>query len=273
MLKQRILTALVLLPFALAIVFVLPLDWFLLLLAMLLLAGTLEYVRLASLSMPVTGSLLVILQATIFVVLYQMRDQWSDGVLVFMAVSCAAWLLMFIRLPLYRPGKPVDRSYRVVSFMTAIASITTCWFALGWIRSQPDGSWLLLLLLLIVWSADVGAYFAGRSFGKTKLAVKISPGKTKAGLWGGLALAPLTALLAAYLIPVTGLEPIHLVLLALVTALVSVAGDLLISLHKRSSGHKDSGDLLPGHGGILDRLDSLLAAAPFFALGLLLTGL
>jgi phosphatidate cytidylyltransferase len=127
-----------------------------------------------------------------------------------------------------------------------------------------------LLLLLIVWSADTGAYFAGRTFGKRKLAPLISPGKTIAGLVGGLIAAPLIAFLAIRLMPIAGFEPGVLIPLVLVTVLVSVGGDLLISLHKRISGCKDSGKLLPGHGGILDRVDSLLAAAPFFALGLLL---
>jgi len=131
---------------------------------------------------------------------------------------------------------------------------------------------LILLLLLIVWAADTGAYFAGRRFGNSKLAPQISPGKTRAGLYGGLLLAPLVALLAVHMMPIEKIEALPLILLSLVTALVSVGGDLLISMHKRTSGFKDSGNLLPGHGGVLDRLDSLLAAAPFFALGLLVAG-
>ena len=132
---------------------------------------------------------------------------------------------------------------------------------------------MILLLLLIVWAADTGAYFAGKTFGKRKLAPNISPGKTRAGLFGGLIAAPLVALVAVSLMPVESIGTTQLVLLSLVTALVSVGGDLMISLHKRTSGFKDSGSLLPGHGGILDRVDSLLAAAPFFALGLLVAGL
>jgi len=272
-LKQRVLTALLLLPVALAAVFFLPVPWFLILLAGILLGGSWEYSRLAGLSGHAAGNLLVVFQAVIFVVLYLLRDQWSDEVLVYLIASCALWLLMFIRLPLYRPGMSVDRTYQIMSFVTAIISITTGWFALSWVQSQPEGSWLILLLLLIVWSADTGAYFAGRAFGKRKLAPRISPGKTIAGLLGGLTAAPLVALLAAYLMPVVNFEPARLALLALVTALVSVGGDLLISLHKRIGGFKDSGSLLPGHGGILDRVDSLLTAAPFFTLGLLLTGI
>lgn len=272
MLKQRVITALLLLPLVMAAIFIAPSSWFLLLLALILLGGSWEYSRLAGVPRYPTGYLLVLVQATILVALFWYKDYWSINIPLYLSACCIAWLLLFIRLPLYRPDTQLDNTYRVISLATAIASITTGWFALGWIRVQPEGSWLILLLLLIVWAADTGAYFSGKAFGKRKLAPHISPGKTMAGLYGGLIAAPLIALLAAKLMPIEAIEPVRLVLLSLVTVLVSVAGDLMISLHKRTSGHKDSGSLLPGHGGILDRLDSLLAAAPFFALGLLFSG-
>lgn len=272
MLKQRVLTALLLLPLVMAFIFALPPQWFPVLLAVVLLAGSWEYKRLAGLSGQASGYLLVFIQLIILTLLYKYRVQWDNSALLILCLCCAAWLLMFCRLLLYKPGDSVDGFYRIISFGTALASITTGWFGLSWIRLQTDGAWLILLLLLIVWAADTGAYFAGKTFGKRKLAVNLSPGKTQAGLAGGLITAPLVALLAAMLMPITGIEPIKLILLSLVTALVSVGGDLLISLHKRVSGFKDSGNLLPGHGGILDRIDSLLVAAPFFALVLLLLG-
>ena len=272
MLKQRVLTALLLLPLAMAAIFALPAQWFPVLLALILLGGSWEYRRLSGLSGQASGYLLMLIQTVILALAYRYRGQWDNDILMLMSISCAAWLLMFVRLLLYRPDTCPDRSYRAVSFFTAILSISTGWFAISWIRLQPEGSWLILLLLLIVWAADTGAYFAGKTFGKKKLAAHISPGKTQAGLLGGLIAAPLLALLATNLMPVPHVEAVSLILLSLVTALVSVAGDLMISLHKRISGLKDSGNLLPGHGGILDRLDSLLAAAPFYALGLLITG-
>lgn len=270
MLRQRVITALILLPLALAAIFMLPEQWFLMLLAIIFFVGTTEYSRLAGLSGHFSAYLLFAIQAMIFVSLYLLRDDWANNISLWLSASCAAWLLIFIRLPLYQPQATTSGSYRVTSFITAVLSITSGWFAMSWVYIQPDGSWLILLLLLVVWAADTGAYFAGRTFGKRKLAPHISPGKTVAGLVGGLLLAPLVALAAAWLMPIADIEPARLVLLSLVTALVSVGGDLVISMHKRTSGFKDSGNLLPGHGGILDRIDSLLAAAPFFALGLLL---
>lgn len=272
MLKTRLLTALVLVPLALAAIFTLPVYWFLLLLAIIMLAASREYSRLAGLWGQGTSQIMMLMVAVIFIVLLRFREQWNEQIIIALVTSCALWLLMFIRLPLFRPGANVDTTYQYVSFATAIVSLTTGWFALSWIRSQPDGAWLILLLLLIVWSADTGAYFAGRTFGKRKLAQHISPGKTIAGLFGGIIAAPLVALLAVNLMPIAGPGPGWLIPLVLITVLVSVGGDLLVSLHKRTSGYKDSSNLLPGHGGILDRVDSLLAAAPFFALGLLLAG-
>jgi len=270
-LRQRVLTASLLIPLVIAAIFALPAQWFPILLASILLIGSWEYRRLAGLSGQLSGYLLVLVQTVILVALFSYRSQWDSSILTLMCISCAAWLLMFMRLPLYRPDSRPDDTYRAVSFATAIVSITTGWFAVSWLRLQPEGSWLILLLLLIVWAADTGAYFVGKTFGKKKLAPHISPGKTLAGLSGGLITAPLLALLAHNLMPLASIRPTRLILLGLVTALVSVGGDLLISLHKRTSGFKDSGNLLPGHGGILDRLDSLLAAAPFFALGLLVS--
>ena len=273
MLKQRVLTAVLLLPLVMAAIFALPAKWFLVLLVGIFMLGSSEYKRLAGFSDSAAGIALLVLQAALLLILFRYRQHWTTDILFYLSASCLAWLLMFIRLRLYRPGAKVDNGYRAVSFVTAITSITTGWFAFSWIRMQPEGSWLILLLLLIVWAADTGAYFAGKTFGKRKLAPNISPGKTRAGLLGGLIAAPLVALLAAELMPITDIEPIKLITLSLVTALVSVGGDLMISLHKRISGFKDSGNLLPGHGGVLDRIDSLLVASPFFALGLLVSGI
>jgi phosphatidate cytidylyltransferase len=271
-LKLRVLTALLLLPLVMAAIFALPIHWFLILLAIILLGGSWEFKRLTGLSDHAAGYLLVLIQAAILILLYRFRDQWDNQIMLYLSASCVCWLLMFVRLPLYRTDARPDASYRSVSFATAIVSITTGWFALSWLRIQPEGSWLILLLLLIVWAADTGAYFAGKAFGKRKLTPLISPGKTREGLLGGLIAAIVMALLASKLMPLADIGLIYLVLLGLIITLVSAGGDLMISLHKRTSGYKDSGNLLPGHGGILDRLDSLLAAAPFFALGLLLMG-
>ncbi len=272
MLKQRVLTALLLLPLVLAAIFAMPAQWFLILLAFIFLGGSWEYRRLAGFSGHASGYLLVLLQAIILMALFSSKDHWGAHILVYMSAACIAWLLMFIRLSLYRSGSKPDKTYRLISFVTAILSITTGWFAFSWIRMQPEGSWLILLLLLTVWAADTGAYFAGKTFGKNKLAPHISPGKTKEGFLGGLIAAPLMALLAANLMPLASIDTGKLFLISLITALVSVGGDLMVSLHKRTSGFKDSSKLLPGHGGVLDRIDSLLAAAPFFALGLLVSG-
>jgi phosphatidate cytidylyltransferase len=265
-------TALVLIPLVLAAIFAMPAAWFLLLLGIIVLAGAREYAPLAGLSGAPGAYALVGSQAIVLALLFINRGAWGADVLPFAAFACAAWLLIFIRLFRYRPGIGPTPAYRGISSLTALVSITTGWCALGWLRLQPDGSWLLLLFLLTVWAADTGAYFAGINFGKHKLAPALSPGKTRAGLFGGLIAAPLIALLAAFLMPLRPLEPAFLVILSLATALAAVGGDLVISLHKRTSGCKDSGSLLPGHGGVLDRLDSLLAASTFFVLGLAIYG-
>lgn len=144
------------------------------------------------------------------------------------------------------------------------------------------GTEFLLYLLAIVWATDIGGYFAGSFWGKHLLVPTISPRKTFEGLCGGVLAALLIAVIGLLLLKFnlvkssgirfnfSGLRGVSLVLLTLVTCLWSVIGDLLESMLKRQAGVKDSGNLLPGHGGIYDRIDSLVAALPIFALGLLL---
>jgi phosphatidate cytidylyltransferase len=133
-----------------------------------------------------------------------------------------------------------------------------------------QGAELIMSLLLIVWAADVGAYLVGNSWGKVRLAPLVSPGKTWEGFIGGIAFAALVALGASIVLDV---PRITFVAIGVVTAISSVVGDLTVSLFKRNVNVKDTGRLLPGHGGILDRIDSLVAATPIFALGLCVSGL
>ena len=137
--------------------------------------------------------------------------------------------------------------------------------ALIWLRSQPEiGRDLTFFLLLSVWAVDTGAYFAGRLIGGPKLAPRFSPSKTWAGLFGGMAAAAAIGLLWAFIAGAR--QPQLALLLGPLIAVIAQTGDIMESALKRRAGAKDSGNLIPGHGGILDRIDGLLLAAPFFAL-------
>jgi phosphatidate cytidylyltransferase len=154
--------------------------------------------------------------------------------------------------------------------IAGLATLAPAWLALVAIHQLHDGPWLLMLVLLLVWAADVGAFFVGHRFGRRKLAPEVSPGKTWEGALGGFA----TAMLVAYAATVAlAVDAAPTLLIAALTVAVSIVGDLTESLLKRQAGVKDSGALLPGHGGVLDRLDSLFAAAPVFLVGWVVAGL
>ena len=266
MLKTRILTALVILPATLALVFLAPAWLFRLAVGVLMMIGCWEFRRLADLSDRAAMTLLV-LQAVIVAGLLLTWPAAAVNARLLLAGAGAAWLLLLTRLALYRTGAPPDARYRRLGFTSAIGTLSFCLFALCWLRDQPSGEWLVFLLFLMIWAADVGAYFSGRFLGRHKLAPRISPNKTWEGVYGGAALAMAAAFLLQSLIAgLAQTPPVALVGVAAVTTLASVGGDLFISLHKRSVGLKDTGRLFPGHGGVLDRYDSLLAGAPFFAL-------
>lgn len=265
MLKTRILTALVILPATLALVFLAPAWLFRLAVGALMLVGCWEFRRLADLS-DRAGWALLTLQTFIVAGLLLTWPAAGQNAGLLLAGAGGAWLLLLARLALYRPAAPPDARYRRLGFVSAIGALSFCLFALCWLRDQQSGEWLVFQLFLMIWAADVGAYFSGRFLGRHKLAPRISPKKTWEGVYGGIALAMAAAFLLVYLAPGLSTPPPVLVVLSIVTIMASVGGDLFISMHKRNVGLKDSGQLFPGHGGVLDRYDSLIAGAPFFAL-------
>ncbi len=163
-----------------------------------------------------------------------------------------------------------QRGGRRAAALVGIAALAAAAVGFGRLALvEPQGRWLLLFLLVLVTAADVGAYFGGRSLGRHKLAPRVSPNKTWEGLVAGMLGAAVAAAVGAFLF---GQRLLPWVAVCVIVALVSVVGDLVESMFKRRAGLKDSGALLPGHGGVLDRIDSHVAAAPVFLLGLQVLG-
>ncbi len=263
MLLRRILTALVLAPTALAGVHFLPTHWLAWPLLLLTLMAALEWLALAGVHqrLPQLGllALFLVLGITVF---YLPVLQW---VLVWTAVLL--WLPLMLLVLTY-PASGRWLAQRPLNLLLPFLVLLGALAALLQLHQIPGlGPWYLTWLLLVIWCADIGAYFAGRALGRHKLAAKISPGKTWEGVVGGMLLALAAAALLRQLPMLAGAPTLVWMLgLALLLAAISVFGDLFESLLKRSCGVKDSGGLLPGHGGVLDRVDALLAAAPLAAL-------
>lgn len=265
MLRIRIITALIILPVTLAVVFLTPPWLFRLSIALLLLLGCWEFRRLADLA-PASGWVLMILQSLIIATMMYFWPASDAQALVLLSAGCAAWLLMYLRLTGFTEGGAVNGKYRKLGFLSALGAVTFCWFSLSWLHSQAEGQLIVFLLLLVIWASDVGAYFSGKQFGRRKLSPLISPNKTWEGVYGGIVLALAAAFLFSYYIAGLDFPPLALVVMTVAATLTSVGGDLFISMHKRTVRLDDCGSIFPGHGGVLDRYDSLLAGAPFFAL-------
>jgi len=264
LLKTRVITALTLAPAGIALVILAPSWLFRLVIAFLMLIGTWEFRRLAGLG-AVSGMLLFFLQLLIMALMFSYWPQLEPHAGFILLAACCAWCLMFLRLAAFHDGAAAGVQYRRVTFLSALLAITFCTFSLAWIREQAHGEFLVFTLLIMIWAADIGAYFSGRQFGRTKLAPLISPKKTWEGVAGGVFLAGVATLVLTWLAPGLDMTPGPLALLVAVTVMTSVCGDLFISLHKRTVQMKDAGNIFPGHGGVLDRFDSLMAGAPFYA--------
>lgn len=261
MLKTRILTALVLIPAVLAAIYWLPTLGYSLFVGLLTAAGAWEWARFAGLT-SVRGRISFVLLHVAAVLGLILHPDWLTAVL-WLGLYVGAFACLVV---LTYPRSGAVLSSRLVVFLFGQTLLLAGFAGMIALRQAPDGAHWVLWSLCIVWAADIGAYFAGRRFGRRKLAPALSPGKTWEGALGGLLLAIVVAagFVALWQPSVTSLAAVGV--LAVAISCFSVLGDLFESALKRSSGVKDSGGLLPGHGGVLDRIDSLFTTLPLAAL-------
>lgn len=267
MLRLRILTAVILAGALLAGLFLLEPRWALLAFGAVWTAGAWEWAGFGGLTLPAHRLAYCSLIALLLVLCWR----WSEApphLRALLLVGCAWWVSAFVWLV----AAPVWHRPRLALSCGALV-LVPAFIALGrlLVSTGPvPGPVLVLWLVLLVIASDIGAFFVGRSLGRRKLAPRVSPGKTWEGAFGGLAAVALVSLAAAAIFAVPAAVAVGF---GCAVGIFSVVGDLTESMFKRSAGLKDSGSVLPGHGGILDRIDSVTAAAPLYALGLFGSGL
>jgi phosphatidate cytidylyltransferase len=296
MLVKRILTALVLASAVVSALYLLPTLYFSLFLGLITLLCAWEWLALIDVNQPTKkiGFLLVLIVpmvgVTFWTVLLEVLGEalewpeikdYSDALEWLVIAPVVFWLLTMI---LIRQAAPqllkMQFSPRFKGFIGWLV-LLSAWMFLSKLRAYY-GKDMVLYFLILIWCADIAAYFVGQKWGREKLAPDISPGKTVQGMYGALASAVVCAVALRLFYGVSQLQndetrlvtlmSLDMILLSVFTVLISVYGDLFFSLVKRIKGVKDSGNLLPGHGGILDRVDSIIAAAPFFYAGIVLMG-
>ncbi len=277
MLKQRVVTALAMAGLFLAAVLFLPLFWLACLLAAVVCLGGWEWARLAGWQAPLSRGVYVVILGLLLAALFTYAELGlapkREQVQPVLGIACLWWSFSLLWVKSYPASAVLWRS-RLMRSLMGLLILACAWLAAVYLLAFPRGGLLLVAMVVIVAVTDIGAYFAGTRFGRHKLAVHVSPAKTWEGFWGGVACATLLAVVLWSLLPprMAHISLGAVIAVVVTTALASVVGDLTVSMVKRESGVKDSGSLLPGHGGLLDRLDSLCSAAPVFALGLLLAG-
>ena len=262
MLKLRILTAAVLIPvFVLAVLYLNTVSFALLMATVIALAAW-EWAGIAGFAGSLKRASYTLMVVILLIFSYTLRSGSFPILLISIALF---WWGMAIYLVLrYQSHQKLDFDTPAKALIGLVV-LLPAWMSLLILHAfEPDGVLLVLFLLVLIWGADIAAYFAGRRWGKHKLCSRVSPGKSWEGVFGALAASVALALIYALLVQLQGVELLIFITICIITVLASILGDLLESLMKRISNLKDSGSILPGHGGVLDRIDSLTAALPVF---------
>ena len=262
-LGKRILTAVVLVAATLATLFLFP-EWVTwAAVSALALAGAWEWSAFLQLTSPAGRAAYVLLIAALLWAAWQvsLTPRGRDLLLA----GAVAWWLVALGWVLFAPRRAAPWS----AGLAGALALVPCWLALVRLRSAPQGADWVLYALALVWVADIGAFFFGRQFGRLQLAPHVSPRKTWEGVLGGVGVSVLVAIAGSlwFKMPLAVFLPLSLAAVGF-----SIVGDLTESLLKRYAGIKDSGSLFPGHGGVMDRIDSLTGAAPVLLFGLRFLG-
>lgn len=272
MLIHRILAAIVLIPLVIAVLFFVPLLVFSLTIILVCGLAAWEWAQFLNITKKCSKLIfalsIVILLSTLYLI--PNSCELKMGLFTIILFLSILWWLIALCLVLSYPDttkywcnsviiKLLFAFFTLVPFFISMIKLRT----VDYTSNSYTGAILLLYVFVLVWATDTGAYFAGRTFGKRKLAAKVSPGKTIEGFIGGVSVAIIICIIA-YSFNLFDMTFSVFFISSLLAILVSVLGDLTESMFKREAGIKDSGHLIPGHGGILDRIDSLTAAVPVF---------
>ncbi len=276
MLKQRVITALTLTPFVIWGVFSLPAFYFTLFVLIVVALASWEWAHLSGIANIFSKLIYVIAAVISLMLLVWYLEITHDDFYILLYISIFWWLYRVVRILTFRaPGSAAASTVGKLSLATALSSIVALiipFYAILYLRDVYSFHGYLFYLLMLIWSVDVFAYFFGKYLGKNKLAPHVSPSKTWEGVYGALVATVFAAVIGAFSFGFTLNEGLIFFALSLVVVVASIFGDLSESLYKRQNAVKDSGNLLPGHGGMLDRVDSLSAAAPFYVSGLSVLG-
>lgn len=265
MLLARIVTSFIVLPLLLAAIIWMPSTDFAVMVGAVIVVGAWEWAQLAGFQKPVFRALYVLFVLLGMLLSAFIPQLWMLGV----AIGVLVWMLIAV-IHYQCDGVGAGFQMKLVRAITGLIILVATWTSIIALKSHSlfGVGWLILVLLMVV-GADVGGYFVGRLYGKTPFCSRVSPHKTWEGFFGGLFLSIFVAVIGGLFLAIPFRQYLLLLLLALVTAIFAAIGDLSESLLKRIAGIKDSGGIFPGHGGMLDRLDSISAASIIFVFGML----
>ena len=257
-------------------IFFLPIEQFAYFIGFIVTVAAWEWANLSGYSSPVVRIAYAgLVAASTFAVAYFMSLNPEINSVI-LAIGAFWWFIASLLVMQY-PKKVALWQARPVRALLGFFVLIPMWVGFMTLKSQEHSSLIIVYVMLLIWGADTGAYFSGKTWGKAKLAPNVSPGKSWAGFWGGLATTGLIAIIFSlsvnkWLRPMSVDDFTLLAIITFITAIISVMGDLVESMMKRHRGIKDSSQLLPGHGGVLDRIDSMASAVPVFAFFMLLFG-